>query len=108
MARITIEDCLKKVNNRFTLIHMASQRVRQLRKGADASIPSKNRATLGSAMNVIWAIANALSAFIIGIGINYLGLVNTTILSGIIALITAFVYFFSVTYSSWSFNVSII
>ncbi len=43
MARITVEDCLKKVNNRFTLIHMASQRVRQLRKGAEPTISSKNR-----------------------------------------------------------------
>ena len=43
MARITVEDCLKKVNNRFALIHMASKRVRQLRKGAEPSITSKNR-----------------------------------------------------------------
>ena len=43
MARITVEDCLKKVNNRFTLIHMASQRVRQLRKGNEQTIQSKNR-----------------------------------------------------------------
>ena len=42
MARITVEDCLKKVNNRFTLIHMASKRVRQLRKGVEPSIASKN------------------------------------------------------------------
>ena len=38
MARITVEDCLKKVNNRFTLIHMAANRVRQLRKGAEPKI----------------------------------------------------------------------
>ena len=43
MARITVEDCLKKVNNRFALIHMAAKRVRQLRKGAEPSIVSKNR-----------------------------------------------------------------
>ena len=43
MARITVEDCLKKVNNRFTLLHMASQRVRQLRKGNEQTIQSKNR-----------------------------------------------------------------
>ena len=43
MARITVEDCLKKVNNRFVLIHMASKRVRQLRKGAEPTINSKNR-----------------------------------------------------------------
>ena len=43
MARITVEDCLKKVNNRFTLIHMAAKRVRQLRKGAEPSLVSKNK-----------------------------------------------------------------
>ena len=43
MARITVEDCLQKVNNRFALIHMASKRVRQLRKGAEPLIVSKNR-----------------------------------------------------------------
>lgn len=43
MARITVEDCLKNVNNRFALIHMASKRVRQLRKGSEPTITSKNR-----------------------------------------------------------------
>jgi DNA-directed RNA polymerase subunit omega len=43
MARITVEDCLKKVNNRFALIHMAAKRVRQLRKGAEPLVVSKNR-----------------------------------------------------------------
>lgn len=43
MARITVEDCLSKVNNRFALIHMAAKRVRQLRKGADPTISSKNK-----------------------------------------------------------------
>jgi DNA-directed RNA polymerase subunit omega len=43
MARITVEDCLEIVNNRFELIHMASRRVRQLRKGAEPSLISKNR-----------------------------------------------------------------
>ena len=43
MARITVEDCLQKVNNRFALIHMAAKRVRQLRKGAEPIVVSKNR-----------------------------------------------------------------
>ena len=34
MARVTIEDCLMKVNNRFTLVHLGAKRVIQLRKGA--------------------------------------------------------------------------
>jgi len=43
MARITVEDCLNNVNNRFTLIHMVAKRVRQLRKGSEPTIVSKNR-----------------------------------------------------------------
>ena len=43
MARITVEDCLQKVTNRFALIHLAAKRVRQLRKGAEPTIVSKNR-----------------------------------------------------------------
>ncbi|MBU2549182.1 MAG: DNA-directed RNA polymerase subunit omega [Proteobacteria bacterium] len=34
MARITVEDCLKQVENRFQLVHLAARRVRQLRGGA--------------------------------------------------------------------------
>lgn len=33
MARITIEDCLDKVDNRFELILIASKRARQIAKG---------------------------------------------------------------------------
>lgn len=35
MARVTIEDCLKNVDNRFALVHLAAKRVRQVREGAD-------------------------------------------------------------------------
>ncbi len=34
VARITIEDCLKRVENRFKLVHMAAARVRQIREGS--------------------------------------------------------------------------
>ena len=30
MARVTVEDCLEKVNNRFALVHLAAKRTRQL------------------------------------------------------------------------------
>jgi len=42
MARITVEDCLKKVDNRFELIHLSAKRVRQLRKGSEPLVQSKN------------------------------------------------------------------
>lgn len=35
MARVTIEDCLQNVENRFQLVHMAAKRVRQLREGSE-------------------------------------------------------------------------
>lgn len=40
MARITIEDCLKKVENRFVLVNMVSKRVRQIREGSDYLVSS--------------------------------------------------------------------
>ncbi|MBI5560099.1 MAG: DNA-directed RNA polymerase subunit omega [Deltaproteobacteria bacterium] len=46
MARITIEDCLKKVPSRFALVHIAAQRARQLVKGAPKLVESDNRAVV--------------------------------------------------------------
>jgi DNA-directed RNA polymerase subunit omega len=43
MARITVEDCLQKINNRFALIHSAAKRVRQIRKGSETTISSRNK-----------------------------------------------------------------
>ena len=40
MARITIEDCLRKVNNRFLLVNMVGKRVRQIREGSDYLVSS--------------------------------------------------------------------
>lgn len=39
MARVTIEDCLEHVENRFKLVLLASKRARQLGKGAEEFIP---------------------------------------------------------------------
>ncbi|HEX2226841.1 MAG TPA: DNA-directed RNA polymerase subunit omega [Candidatus Binatia bacterium] len=43
MSRITVEDCLEKVNSRFELVMLASKRARQLFKGAKPLIDSDNR-----------------------------------------------------------------
>jgi len=43
MSRITVEDCLKKVDNRFELVLLASKRARQLFKGAKPLIDSESR-----------------------------------------------------------------
>jgi len=38
MARITVEDCIEKVPNRFHLVQMATIRTKQLKKGARALV----------------------------------------------------------------------
>jgi len=43
MARVTVEDCLKKVRSRFELVHLAMERVKQLRKGAQPLVKCKNK-----------------------------------------------------------------
>ncbi|ANA39969.1 MULTISPECIES: DNA-directed RNA polymerase subunit omega [Geobacter] len=41
MARVTVEDCLDKVDNRFLLVMLASKRVKQLYKGARPLIDTR-------------------------------------------------------------------
>ncbi len=48
MARITIEDCLEQVENRFALVHLASQRAKQLLKGSRQLVKSKNKYIVSS------------------------------------------------------------
>ena len=45
MARITVEDCLETVgnHNRFSLIHLAVERIRQHRQGEPFLVPGKNK-----------------------------------------------------------------
>jgi DNA-directed RNA polymerase subunit omega len=43
MSRITVEDCLQRVNNRFELVMLASKRARELFRGAKPLIDSDNR-----------------------------------------------------------------
>lgn len=42
MARITVEDCLANVDNRFDLVLLASRRARQLVNGVDPLVPWEN------------------------------------------------------------------
>ena len=43
MARVTVEDCLEKVQNRFELAVIVSKRVKQLLRGDQALVSSKNK-----------------------------------------------------------------
>jgi len=42
MARITVEDCLEVVDNRFELVLMASKRARQLANGSESLVEGAN------------------------------------------------------------------
>jgi DNA-directed RNA polymerase subunit omega len=42
MARITVEDCLEHVDNRFDLVLLAARRARQISQGADPLVPAEN------------------------------------------------------------------
>jgi DNA-directed RNA polymerase subunit omega len=43
MARVTVEDCLEKVPNRFALVVLASERARQLSRGGEALVECNNK-----------------------------------------------------------------
>jgi len=42
MARVTVEDCLDKVDNRFQLVLIATRRARQLANGVQPLVPWEN------------------------------------------------------------------
>lgn len=42
MARITVEDCLEHIENRFDLVLLAARRARQIAQGADPLVPPEN------------------------------------------------------------------
>jgi DNA-directed RNA polymerase subunit omega len=42
MARLTVEDCLENVDNRFDLVLLASKRARQLTMGSAALVDEEN------------------------------------------------------------------
>ena len=43
MARITVEDCLEKVENRFSLVLLAADRTKQLLKGSERLLKTDNK-----------------------------------------------------------------
>ncbi len=43
MARITVEDCLKKLPNRFALVLLAAARTKQLYKGSQPRVQTDNK-----------------------------------------------------------------
>jgi DNA-directed RNA polymerase subunit omega len=48
MARVTVEDCLEKVPNRFALVILAADRARRLARGAPALVDCNNKPAVTS------------------------------------------------------------
>ena len=42
MARVTIEDCIKRISNPFDLVLFASQRAKELNKGEASNLDKEN------------------------------------------------------------------
>jgi DNA-directed RNA polymerase subunit omega len=52
MARITVEDCLKKVESRFELVILAARRAKMIMKGAKPLVEADNRPIVNSLREV--------------------------------------------------------
>jgi DNA-directed RNA polymerase subunit omega len=48
MARVTVEDCLEKIPNRFALVILASERARQISRGASPLVECDNKPAVTS------------------------------------------------------------
>jgi len=55
MARITVEDCLRRVPNSYMLVHCAAKRVRQMREGAQYLVHSPKNEDIVVALREIAA-----------------------------------------------------
>ena len=60
MARITVEDCLRKVESRFALVILAARRAKMIMKGAHPLVESDNRPIV----NALREVAAAKVAFV--------------------------------------------
>jgi len=55
LARITIEDCLKRVPNRFVIVNLAARRVREIREGSEYLVSSPKNEDIVVALREIAA-----------------------------------------------------
>jgi DNA-directed RNA polymerase subunit omega len=55
MARITVEDCLERVENRFALVHLVAKRAKQLLKGSSVTVAAKSNKYIVSALREVSA-----------------------------------------------------
>ncbi|MGB9616736.1 MAG: DNA-directed RNA polymerase subunit omega [Desulfomonilaceae bacterium] len=55
MARVTVEDCLEKVENRFALVILASKRTKELKRGAPLLVRERDNREVVMALREIAA-----------------------------------------------------
>jgi len=53
MARITVEDCLGKVPNRFSLVMLVAKRAKALFKGAESTVVAKDNKQVVTALREV-------------------------------------------------------
>lgn len=55
MARVTVEDCLEKVDNRFALVLLAARRTKQILKGSQPLIDKTDNKPIVTALREVAA-----------------------------------------------------
>ncbi|MBY0384978.1 DNA-directed RNA polymerase subunit omega [bacterium] len=53
MARVTVEDCLEKVNNRFALVLLVAKRAKQILKGSEPVVSRKENKFVVTALREV-------------------------------------------------------
>ena len=59
MARVTVEDCLDKVPNRFSLVLLVAKRAKQLMKGSELTVGTRGNKVIVGALREV-AIGNVI------------------------------------------------
>lgn len=59
MARVTVEDCLDKVPNRFALVLLVAKRAKQLLKGNECTVATRNNKYIVNSLREV-AIGNVI------------------------------------------------
>jgi len=57
MARVTVEDCLEKVPNRFSLVLLVAKRAKQLLKGSELTVATRGNKIIVGALREV-AVGN--------------------------------------------------
>ena len=70
MARVTVEDCLDKVPNRFALVLLVAKRAKQLLKGSELTVATRGNKYIVGALREV-AIGNVIFEHDPGLGSLY-------------------------------------